>query len=134
VFPLALHVRGRFDLQDVHVQVVQSPEPGFGTRASAIGYLTGNNPRLKTAELGNVSHRSDKEVPITVTATTDGGITEYSINVFARNRVTHESLRLRKNLKTNEWESSVKVIDGNTHETLERSKPEWIGFQSNLSR
>jgi tRNA G37 N-methylase Trm5 len=42
--------------------------------------------------------------------------------------MTHEPLRIKKNLRTNQWESSVKVIDGDIHEMLEQSVPEWRGF------
>lgn len=128
-FPLVLQVRGRYDLQDVHVEVVKLPEPGFGTMEWAKSSLSGRNQNVKGVDIGNVGHRAGKIVPIWVSASDDGGITEYSINVYARNRATHESLRIRKNLTKGEWESSIKVIDGDSHKMLERSKPEWRGFR-----
>jgi hypothetical protein len=127
-FPLMMRVNGRYDLQDVQVEVVKLPEPGFGTQEWAERSLAGKNSNVQSAFLGNVSHTSGKQIPISVTASDDGTITEYSVNVYARNRMTHESLRIRKNATTGRWESSFRVIDGRTEKTLEQSKPEWRGF------
>jgi len=128
-FSLMMSIHGRYDLQDVQVEVVKLPEPGFGTKEWMEHTLAGTNPNMKSVTIGNVSHKSGKIIPISVTASDDGTITEYSINVFARNRTTHESLRIMKNLKTGEWESSFKVIDGDSHKTLQQSKPEWRSFR-----
>jgi hypothetical protein len=126
-FPLIIQVRGHYDLYDVEVDVARLPELDLGTQKWFKEMLAGTNQNLKTAVIGNVSHKAAKIIPITITASEDGSITEYSINVFARNGVTHESFRLRKNLKSGTWESSFKVLEGN--KVLEKSKPEWRGFR-----
>jgi hypothetical protein len=124
-FPLVLLVRGRYDLMDVHAEIVRLPEPGFGTTEWATRTFSGTNPNIKIARLGNISHRSGVSVPVQIAVSSDG-VTEYSINVFARNRTTHESLLVRRG--TNNWEYSYKVLDADTFRLLDKSKPEWIAF------
>lgn len=124
-FRLILQVHGKYDLQDVQVEVAQLPEPGFGTPEWFQHTLAGTNQNLQSAALGNVSHTAGKMIPIFIYPATDGSITEYSINVYSRNRATHEILRIRNN--NGKWESSFKVIDSKGNKVLQQSKPEWRG-------
>jgi hypothetical protein len=103
------------------------PEPGFGTEEWFKRSLSGTNVNVKSANLGNVGHKAIASIPISILASDDGSITEYSVNVYARNRMTHESLRIKRNLSTNRWES-FRVIDGNTYKLLEKSKTRVEGF------
>ena len=63
------------------------------------------------------------------------GVTTYYINIFAKNKPSFETLMVRKNESTGDWEYSLKVIREVTPDTrtkkgkyvtVEESKPTWL--------
>ncbi len=86
-----------------------------------------------TENIGNLSSTSSRRLSTTI-APHKGVTTAYQINVLARNRGTSETLRVRFNQATNEWEYKSKIVRAtsasgkyyeNTSKTLAEDK-QWI--------
>lgn len=131
-FPLILAVRGKYDLMDAIVEVRRLPIPDEGSMSDTANYINGINVAREV--IGTISHTTGRILTLQISDLKQSEINEWSINVFARNRPTHEDLKVRWNSNANQWESRVEVTEevpekgrNHTHKILERSKPEWHG-------
>jgi hypothetical protein len=128
-FPLMLGVRGTA-LMDVMVEVRRLPIPDEGSLTDIASYLNGVN--VGHENIGTLSHATGIFLAYKISDLKQNEVNQWSINVFARNRPTHENLKVRWNASIKRWEYSFVVtetrhIKGKGHEyrVLEKTKPEW---------
>jgi hypothetical protein len=105
-FRLVAYVAGTHRLSDVQIYVTKLPDKEFGTKKYWEDFLAGKLPPPVFA--GTLNPSINQLLPSTVNLSSPG-ITEYVINVFARNRSTVETLRMRLNSSSNRWEYSCTV-------------------------
>jgi len=122
----------RLAVPEAHIQVRKLPIPNFGKKSELLDELTGKNQG--SAFDGTISPDWVQTLPIRITPSPEG-ISEYVVNVDARNKPTVETLRVRHNPTTGNWEYSFKVLkliqpSGDPNKpgkvkTLEVTEPEW---------
>jgi hypothetical protein len=110
-FALAVFIgtkREQNNLSEARVYIEQESGPNGGTKAGATEILTGNSHG--PVWTGDIFATSGMTLPSQVSITPSlAGVTTYFINIFARNKPTTETLQVRKNLQSGEWEQSYKI-------------------------
>ncbi len=130
-FPLVLHVIGRYALMDILVEFKKLPIPDEGSPTDFVNYLNGVN--VGHENVGNVAHDTGRFLTYRLTDFKKDKINEWSVNIFARNRITSEDLKMRWNDTNKKWEYSYKVIEEipakggkqQTYRVLTKTTPEW---------
>ena len=135
-FALAVFIgskREHNNLSDARIYMEKEGAVNGGTRSGAIELLAGGHGPVWTGDIFATSGATFPTRQVSITPSTTG-ITTYIINVYARNKPTVKTLRIRLNVQTKEWEQSYKIIrvlkyggpgKKNAVETLEETKPEW---------
>lgn len=139
MFPLIAHMVGENSLSDAHVFVRKLPIANEGTMSQAIEVLTGRG--APPVYVGPIDTDYVLQLNSTITPAMTG-TTEYVVNIYARNKPTVETLKVRLNDQTKKWEYSYKVIraakrpakpgDLSGYKTLEETS--WITLEIILSK
>jgi len=121
-------------IPDAHIYVRQLPILNVGKASWYSDFLAGKNPDFAPVFVGTINPNWFQLLPKRITPSFTE-TTEYIVNVFARNKPTVETLRMRRNVQTGMWEYSVKVMreiepspgpnKPGKLVTLEVTKPEW---------
>jgi len=91
----------RLAVPEAHIQVRKLPIPNEGKKSELLDVLTGKNQG--SVFVGTISPDWAQILPTRITPSPEG-ISEYVVNVVARNNPTVETLRVRHNPTTGNWE------------------------------
>jgi hypothetical protein len=120
----------RRSIPDAHINLQEAPFDT--TRQGLIDMLTGKKGGVIFT--GSIDPDWSQILSQRITPALTG-VTTYYINIFAKNKPSYETLQVRKNEKTGDWEFSFKVIRQVTpstptkkgkYVTLEETKPTWL--------
>jgi hypothetical protein len=123
----------RNGVPDAHIYVRKLPIPNEGKPSWVLDTLTGKNPDEGPIFVGPIYPDWIQLLPKKINPSLEG-TTEYVVNVFARNKPTVETLRVRRSAQKGMWEYFFKVLrevvsgTPNTpgkYKTLEVTEPEW---------
>jgi hypothetical protein len=131
-YPLTLNVKGKYAMADIIVEFRKLPIPDEGNVSDIAAYFKGIG--VDSERIGNVGPTSGRYLNYRLSNLKKDEINEWSINIFARNRPTHEDLKVKWSNENKRWEYSFVVteempLEGgrHSHVFLDKTEPEWHG-------